>query len=100
MCSCRFSFASQMFHSVRRGKRKLTQVTKEAKEQLADLQSKLEMANAGRCRTRASVIVLHTEFSSYRRCVEMMGRDGKIQMLEKDVETVRVEIKTSQENQV
>jgi hypothetical protein len=31
-----------------RGKRKLAQVTKEAKEQLADLQSKLEMANAGK----------------------------------------------------
>jgi len=33
---------------VNRGKRKLAQVTKEAKEQLADLQSKLEMANAGK----------------------------------------------------
>jgi len=33
-----------------RGKRKLAQVTKEAKEQLADLQSKIEMINAGRKR--------------------------------------------------
>jgi hypothetical protein len=32
---------------VNRGKRKLAQMTKEAKEQLADLQSKLEMANKG-----------------------------------------------------
>ena len=36
----------------------------------------------------------------FRRCLEMMGRESKIQMLEKDVETVRVEVKTSQENQV
>ncbi|CAF0725747.1 unnamed protein product [Rotaria sp. Silwood1] len=61
---------------VERGKRKLAQVTKEAKEQLADLQSKLEMANT-----------------------EMMGKDEKIQAIEKDIETVRVEAKTSQESQ-
>jgi len=30
----------------------------------------------------------------------MMGRDGKIQTLEKDIETVRNEVKTSQESQV
>lgn len=34
--------------SMNRGKRKLAQVTKEAKEQLADLQTKLEAANAGK----------------------------------------------------
>ncbi|CAF4038343.1 unnamed protein product [Rotaria sp. Silwood2] len=61
---------------VERGKRKLAQVTKEAKEQLADLQSKLEMVNT-----------------------EMMGKEEKIQTLEKDIETVRVEVKTSQESQ-
>ncbi|CAF1176649.1 unnamed protein product [Rotaria sordida] len=61
---------------VERGKRKLAQVTKEAKEQLADLQSKLEIANT-----------------------EMMGKGEKIQTLEKDIEGIRVEVKTSQENQ-
>ena len=30
----------------------------------------------------------------------MTNKDGKIQTLEKDVETVRNEVKTSQENQV
>ena len=30
----------------------------------------------------------------------MMGRDGKIQALEKDMETVRNEVKISQESQV
>jgi hypothetical protein len=30
----------------------------------------------------------------------MVERDGKIQTLEKDVEVVRVEVKTSQESQV
>ena len=30
----------------------------------------------------------------------MMGKEGKIQLLEKDIETVRGEVKTSQENQV
>jgi hypothetical protein len=29
-----------------------------------------------------------------------MGRDGKIQTLEKDIEAVRNEVKTSQESQV
>ncbi|UJR25758.1 hypothetical protein I4U23_007112 [Adineta vaga] len=61
---------------VERGKRKLAQVTKEAKEQLADLQSKLEIANA-----------------------EMMAKDAAIQALGKDIETARTEIKTTQESQ-
>ncbi|CAF2135435.1 unnamed protein product [Rotaria magnacalcarata] len=61
---------------VERGKRKLAQVTKEAKEQLADLQSKLQIANT-----------------------EMMSRDEKIQTLEKDVDGVRAEVKSSQESQ-
>ncbi|CAF4030211.1 unnamed protein product, partial [Adineta steineri] len=60
---------------VERGKRKLAQVTKEAKEQLADLQSKLEMANT-----------------------EMVAKDTTIQTLEKDIETTRHEIKTTQDN--
>jgi len=30
----------------------------------------------------------------------MMGKDGKIQTLEKDIEVVRNEVKTSQESQV
>ena len=30
----------------------------------------------------------------------MIAKDGKIQALEKDIETVRGEVKTSQENQV
>jgi hypothetical protein len=30
----------------------------------------------------------------------MVGKDNKIQTLEKDVETVRNEVKTTQENQV
>ncbi|CAF0855514.1 unnamed protein product [Adineta ricciae] len=61
---------------VERGKRKLAQVTKEAKEQLAELQSKLEIANAG-----------------------MMAKDAAIQALGKDIETARAEVKTTEENQ-
>ncbi|CAM2723662.1 unnamed protein product [Rotaria socialis] len=61
---------------VERGKRKLAQVTKEAKEQLADLQSKLQITNT-----------------------EMISRDEKIQTLEKDVDGVRAEVKSSQESQ-
>jgi len=30
----------------------------------------------------------------------MLGKDGKIQTLEKDIDTMRNEVKTSQENQV
>jgi hypothetical protein len=43
---------------LKRGKRKLAQVTKEAKEQLADLQSKLEMANVGKLKIFFSSIFL------------------------------------------
>lgn len=30
----------------------------------------------------------------------MMGKDGRIQALEKDIDTIRNEVKTSQESQV
>lgn len=78
-----------------RGKRKLAQVTKEAKEQLADLQSKLEMAHAGR-----KVKYLNVCFYCQNFLIEMTARDEKIQGLEKDIEGVRGEVKTSQESQV
>lgn len=45
------SFSLSNF-SGNRGKRKLAQVTKEAKEQLADLQSKLQVANNGKINHR------------------------------------------------
>ena len=82
-----------------RGKRKLAQVTKEAKEQLAELQSKLEIANAGKWSSlglRREIFCLITEIVFQG----MMAKDAAIQALGKDIETARAEVKTTEETQV
>lgn len=43
-----FVVNKNFYFFIKRGKRKLAQVTKEAKDQLSDLHSKLEMANDGK----------------------------------------------------
>ncbi|CAF3032124.1 unnamed protein product [Rotaria sp. Silwood2] len=59
-----------------KGKKKSAQATKETKEQLTNLQTKLDTANT-----------------------EVINRDEKIQLLEDEIDTIRNEIQTNQDNQ-
>ncbi|CAF2637227.1 unnamed protein product [Rotaria sp. Silwood2] len=59
-----------------KGKKKSAQATKETKEQLTNLQTKLDTANT-----------------------EVINRDEKIQLLEDESSTIRNEIQTNQDNQ-
>ncbi|CAF2464331.1 unnamed protein product [Rotaria sp. Silwood2] len=59
-----------------KGKKKSAQATKETKEQLTNLQTKLDTANT-----------------------EVINRDEKIQLLEDEISTIRNEIQTNQDNQ-
>lgn len=74
-----------------RGKKKLAQAAKETKEQLASLQSKLEMANTG-----SKNDCLKKTRSNNCFFLEMTNRDNKIESLENDIEILKNEAKTTE----
>ncbi len=85
-----FSSGFNLFVFLNRGKKKLALVAKETKEQLASLQSKLELANTGIFYQNKRIVFQLFVF------LEMINRDNKIEKLEKEIETIHNQTKINE----